>query len=155
MDSIPALIERVKANGHKVLAAGPQPEAAIVALEAQLGVRLPHTYRRFLREHGAMAIYDCTISGIFDGEALKETGGSVYGDTLRYRREWDLPAHLLVIQVTEDAPYCLDMRTPSADGEFPVVYYGLVSKRATRIASDFDGWMRRYLLQWSVPDTAD
>jgi hypothetical protein len=106
MTTIPELLARVEANGHKVWSDGPQPEAAIASLESKLGVRLPPSYRAFLARHGAMAIYDSTISGILGGEAPDEGGGSLYGDTMRFRSEWGLPSHLLVIQANDDAPYC-------------------------------------------------
>src|SRR5688572_2537013 len=113
MATIPELLAQVEANGHKVLTDGPQPEAALLALESKLGVRLPPSYRAFLSRYGAMAIYDSTISGIFGGEPLDESGGSLYFDTLRFRSDRGLPSHLLVIQPDEDAPYCLDTRSPS------------------------------------------
>ena len=154
MATITELLAQVEANGHKVLSDGPQPEAALLALESKLGVRLPPSYRAFLSHYGAMAIYDCTISGIFGGEPLKQGGGSLYFDTRRFRSDWGLPSHLLVIQVNEDAPYCLDTRSPSATGEFPVVSYELGSKRARRIASDFDDWLRRFFLEGWATDEA-
>ncbi len=67
MTTIPQLLAQVKANGHEVWTDGPQPEAAIVALEGAIGVRLPPSYRAFLAQFGHMAIYDCTISGIIRG----------------------------------------------------------------------------------------
>src|SRR3954451_15722313 len=144
MATIPELLARVESNGHTVWSDGPQPETAIGALESKLGVRLPPSYRAFVARYGGMAIYDSTISGIIAGEPLDESGGSLYGDTLRFRAVWALPGHLLVIQPDEDAPYCLDTRSPSGTGEFPVVCYELHSKRAGRIAADFDDWMRRF-----------
>jgi hypothetical protein len=150
MATIPELLAQVQANGHEIWSDGPQPEAAIAALESQLGVRLPPSYRAFLAHHGGMAIHDSTISGIIGGEPLDESGGSVYGDTLRFRSEWGLPTHLLVIQPYEDAPYCLDTRSPSASGEFPVVCYELHSKHEGKVAADFDDWMRRFFLHWAA-----
>src|SRR5690349_18733585 len=107
MATIPELLAQVKANGHEVLSDGPQPEAALLALESKLGVRLPPSYRAFLSQYGAVAVYDSTISGIVGGEPFVESGGSVYFDTMRFRRDWGLPSHMLVIQPDEDAPYCL------------------------------------------------
>jgi hypothetical protein len=151
MGTIPELLQQVQANGHDVWTSGPQPEAAIAALEAKLGVQLPPSYRAFLARHGAMAIYDSTISGIIGGQRLDESYGSLYGDTLRFRSKWDLPSYLLVIQPDEDAPYCLDTRSPSATGEFPVACYELHSKHVSRIASDFEDWMRHFFLEgWAA-----
>lgn len=146
MATISELLAQVEANGHEVWSDGPQPEAAIIALESKIGVRLALSYRAFLAQYGGMAIYDSTISGIIGGEPLDESGGSLYGDTLRFRTEWNLPDHLLVIQPDEDVPYCLDTGSPSATGEFPVVCYELHSKHAGKVAADFDDWMRRFFL---------
>ena len=150
MATIPELLAQVEANGHEVWFDGPQPEAAIAALESKLGVRLPPSYRAFVGQYGGMALYDSTISGIVGGEPLDESGGSLYGDTLKFRTEWNLPGHLLMIQADEDAPYCLDTRTPSAAGEFPVVCYELHSQHAGKVAADFDDWMRRFFLHWAA-----
>jgi hypothetical protein len=150
MATIPELLGQVEANGHEVWSDGPQPEAAIVALEAQLGVELPPSFRAFVAQYGGMAIYDSTISGILGGEPLDEDCGSLYGDTLRFRSEWNLPSHLLIIQADEDAPHCLDTDSRSESGECPVVCYDLHSQNAKRIASDFDDWIRRYVLRWSA-----
>ena len=154
MATIPELLAQVEANGHEIWSDGPQPEAAIVALESKLGVRLPPSYRAFLAQYGGMAIYDSTTSGILGGEPLDESAGSLYGDTLRFRNEWNLPSHLLVIQPDEDAPYCLDTRSPSATGELPVVCYELHSTHENRIASDFDDWIRRFFLEAWVAESA-
>jgi hypothetical protein len=153
MATIPELLAQVEANGHAVWSDGPQPEAAIVALQSKLGVRLPPSYRAFLAQYGGMAIYDSTISGIIGGAPLDERSGSLYGDTLRFRTECNLPSHLLVIQPDEDAPYCLDTRSPSAGGEFPVVCYELHSHHAEKIAADFDDWLRRFFLHWAADKT--
>src|SRR4051812_24532430 len=135
MATIPELLAQVEANGHEVWSDGPQSEVAIAALESNLGVRLPPSYRAFLGRHGGMGIYDSTISGIIGGDPLDENSGSLYGDTLRFRSEWDLPSYLLVIQADEDAPYCLDTRSASAAGEFPVVCYELHTKHEGKVAA--------------------
>lgn len=155
MATISELLAQVKANGHDVWTDGPQPEAAITALEAKLGVQLPPGYRAFLARHGGMALYNSTISGIVGGEPFDESCGSLYGDTLRFRNEWSLPSYLLVIQPDEDAPYCLDTRNPSATGECAVVCYELHSKHVVRIASDFEDWMRRFFLEGWAAEKAD
>ncbi len=147
MVSISELLAQVKANGHEVWIAGPQSESAIVTLESKLGITFPPSYRDFLTLYGAMAIYDSTVSGIINGDPLSENGGSIYGDTLLFQREWGLPNHLLVIQPNDDAPYCFDIRVASATGEFPVVCYELRSKNAGKIAIDFNDWIRQFFLE--------
>ena len=150
MATIRELLARVAANGHEVWSDGPQPEAAIAALESTLGIRLPPSYRAFLAQYGGMAIHSSTISGIIGGQPLDEKGGSMYGDTLTFRREHGLPDHFLIIEPDEDAPYCFDTRNRSATGEFAVICYELHSKHESRIAPDFDDWMRRFFLHWAT-----
>jgi len=150
MATIHELLARAEANGHEVWSDGPQPEAAIAALESTLGVRLPPSYRDFIARYGGMAIHNSTISGIIGGQPLDENGGSLYGDTMAFRNEHGLPDHLLVIQPNDDAPYCLDTRSPSTAGELPVICYELHSKHEGKIASDFDDWMRRFFLHWAA-----
>src|SRR5688572_12430269 len=101
MPEVDELIGQVRARGHDVWLAGPQPAEAIAALEGALGVALPPSYRDFLARFGAAAIYGSTVSGIIDGRPLQEAAGCLYGDTLRFREEWGLPGHLLIVQPDE------------------------------------------------------
>lgn len=149
MATIPDLLARVEANGHKVWSNGPQDSRAIAVLESTLGVRLPPSYRGFLATYGGMAIYDSIVSGILDEDPLKLVGGSLYGDTKRFREEWGLPEYLLVIQPNEDAPYCFDTRRSDMHGEFPVICYELHSRHEQTIAAGFDEWMRSFFLHWA------
>ena len=146
MSTIPELVARVEANGHKVWTKGPQDNRVISVLETTLGLRLPPSYRAFLATYGSMAIYDSVVSGIVDVDPLKEVGGSLYGDTKRFREEWALPEYLLVIQPDEAAPYCFDTRRRDMHGEFPVICYELHSRHETTIAAGFDEWIRVFFL---------
>lgn len=104
MAEVDDLIVRVRARGHDLWLAGPQPAEAITALEGALSVALLPSYRDFVIHFGGAAIYDSTVSGIIDGQPLDETAGSLYGDTFRFREDYSLPGHLLVVQPDEDAP---------------------------------------------------
>lgn len=153
MAEVDDLIVRVRAKGHDLWLAGPQPAEAIAALEGALGVVLPPSYQNFLIRFGGAAIYDSTVSGIIDGQPLDETAGSLYGDTRRFREDRSLPDHLLVVQPDDDAPYCLDTSTRRKDGEFPVVCFELHSKHAGKIAEDFGTWFRQWFLRhWAEDD---
>ena len=147
MADVNDLIAQVRAKGHDLWLAGPQPSETIASLEQALQVTLPPSYRDFLTHFGGAAICDSTVSGIIDGEPLQKATGWLYGDTLRFREEWDLPPHLLVIQPDEDAPYCLDASAPGSDGEFPVVCFELHSRHASRIAENFGIWFQDWFLR--------
>ena len=141
MDKVDALLKQIRANGDEVWIAGPQPESAIVDLEAALGVRLPPSYRAFLARYGSLGLAGSMISGIIDGEIRGDGAGWICGDTEQFRAERGLPAHLLVIQVDEDAPYCLDTRATKAGAEFPLICYELDSEHVERLASSFGAWL--------------
>ena len=103
MDEIDKLLQQIRANGDEVWIAGAAPDKAVARLERALGVQLPPSYRDFLTRFGAMTVAGSPISGIPDGEPLGEGTGWLYGDTLQFRDEWQLPEHLLVVQPDEDA----------------------------------------------------
>lgn len=142
-------INAIRAAGHQVWCAGPCSEESVRALESALGLSLPPSYRQFLLDNGAIAIYDSTISGIIDGNPTDTSGGSLYGDTLRFRREHNLPGHLLVLQPDEDAPYCLDSSSVTGSGEFLVVCFELASRHSGLVSSSFSEWLERFFFQWS------
>jgi hypothetical protein len=145
MDEIDALIERIRANGHKVWVAGPQSDEAIVELEQTLGVRMPPSFRDFLSRFGGFALGNSFISGIINNKPLATGTGRLYWDTQRFRREYGVPDHLLVVQPDEDAPYCLNMTAPKPDGEVPMVCYELHSRHIGRIAGSFREWFVNWL----------
>lgn len=88
----------------------------------------PPSYKAFLGRFGAMSFIDVTISGILDN-GRDQDGGYVVTDTKRFRTEWRLPNHYVVIQPNYQAPYCLDTRKRDAAGECPAVCYELVPAR--------------------------
>lgn len=127
---------------------GPAPESAITELEAALGVRLPASYRAFLRLVGGGSD-GFFLSGIDPVERpLSESGGTALGDTRDYREPWvafPLPPHLVVVQRCPDdnEPFCLD--TSRFDGdECPVVLYYLHLGSVDEIAPDFVTFWERY-----------
>ena len=145
MENVEKLLDQIRANGDEVWIAGPQPTEAIAELETALRITLPPSYRSFLEQFGGMKIFDTAISGIIDGKPLSEEPGSVYGDTLRFREEHNLPHHLLVIQADEDAPYCLVTNRPKSGGEYPVVSYDLETGDIERLSESFGRWFVKWL----------
>jgi len=141
MDKIEKMLDMIKANGDDVWVAGPQPETAVADLERKLGYKLPPSYRNFLLRYGSLKIFDTVISGIIDGKYEGDGAGLVVDDTDRYREEFHLPRHLLVVQPDEDAPYCLATSTPDAKGEYPLVCYDLQTGDVDPIAGSFGAWL--------------
>jgi hypothetical protein len=145
MDDIDLLITQIREAGDRLWIAGAQPEEAIAELERALGIPLPPSYRAFLTRFGGLAIVNSSISGIVNAKPLARGTGWLYGDTLRFRRDFGLPEHLLVIQPDEDAPYCLDSSAKMPDGEFPLVCYELHSRHVSRMAESFGEWLVEWL----------
>jgi hypothetical protein len=150
MSTIDHYLRQIENCGHPFECAGPQSEEAIRLLEEKFGVKLPHSYRDFLSRFGAASIYDSTVSGIWENNALGRGTGWLYGDTVRFRNEYDLPDHLLVIQPDSEAPYCFDTLSPDKRGEFPIVCFELHSRNAKKIADGFERWFLQWFLKpWS------
>src|SRR5262245_37088723 len=102
MEDVDALIARLREDGQRVWIAGPQPEQAIVELEQALGVSLPPSYREFVARFGGFSFPNSPVSGIIGEQPLATGTGRLFWDTQRFRREFDMPNHLLVIQSNED-----------------------------------------------------
>jgi hypothetical protein len=154
MRSFRESIARIVANGHDVWTDGPQSEAAITTLETALNLRLPPDYRDFVGHFGGLAIYDTHVSGILENDALSRNAGWLYGDTLRFREEWELPPYLLVLQADEDAPFCFDTRH-GRSSDLPVVCFELHSKAQWQVASNFGEWLQQYVFAtWESDDSA-
>ena len=145
MDKIDKLIERIRANGDDVWSAGPQSEQAVAKLEKAIGFRMPPSYRSFLLRFGSFSILDSAISGISDNQPLASGTGYLHWDTQWFRREYELPDHLLVVQPDEDAPYCLDMSDAEPDEEVPLVCYELRSRLVEPVAPRFGAWFVEWL----------
>jgi hypothetical protein len=140
MDEIDTFIAQIREAGDEVWMAGSQSEEAIVELERALGVAMPPSYRQFLSRFGGVGIVNSFISGIIEGKPLEKGTGWLYGDTQGFRDDFDMPEYLLIVQANEDAPYCLDTRRRSQDGEFPLVCYELHSRRVGDMAPSFGAW---------------
>jgi hypothetical protein len=144
MDEIDAFVVTAADEGLDLWIAGEQPATAVEELERALDVQLPPSFRQFLLRYGGMGIGDSFISGIINGDALGDGMGWVYADTSRFREDSGLPAHLLVVQADDDAPYCLDTSERSPEMECPVVCYELHSGHVGRVSRNFAEWC----LQW-------
>jgi hypothetical protein len=65
-------------------------------------------------------------------------------DTMTFRKDWRLPERYVVIQPSDEAPYCLDTQRSGAAGEMAVVCYELHSQHAGVIATSFLDWLDRF-----------
>jgi hypothetical protein len=139
-----SLRHTLSTTGSGAWAAGSASDEAILELQQALGVELPADYKLFLREFGAFDFQGQSISGILDNTPLDPTGGSLYGDTLRFRRDSGLPNQYLVLQPDDDAPHCFDTELRASGGTMRVVSYELHSRVAVDVAQSFEEWVAKF-----------
>ncbi|GIK53273.1 MAG: SMI1/KNR4 family protein [Planctomycetaceae bacterium] len=113
--------------------AGPQSQGSVDRLESALGVRLPPSYREFIKTVGGISSATTTVSGIFAEDAIGEYAGGAYSDTMTLRAESGLPDNLLVIYPSDGSfAWCLDLAQRDEVGETPVVLYECEQARITK-----------------------
>lgn len=110
------LAEQVRRVGNEIFWLGGASPESIEELECRLALRLPKSFRDFLRDYGGGGVVGAEISGIEAGNANLERGGTVLGDTLSCRTRFQLPTGLVVIYFHDDeVVWCLDCREPERD----------------------------------------
>jgi hypothetical protein len=147
MPDISSLIAERQQEGHDVWIPGGASGDQLVALEQALGLSLPPSYAAFLTRYGALGLGDSFVSGIIDNDALDQSGGSVLGDTLRFRTHLAFPRGLVVIGKHEDGAFCLDTTRQASDREYPVVNFEFGStQHASPVAANFEDWLIHFFL---------
>lgn len=115
---------------------GGASDEAICKYQDELGVQLPDSYIRFLKEFGAGGWGEFYLSGI-----EKATYSSMMEDTIDYRKSNDLPDAYVVFIHRRGADFeyllCLDTSRIS-NGECPVVKYDLLTDAITDYKQTFD-----------------
>lgn len=158
MSRVEELIEKMRELGNEPEFFGPQSRESISTLETALGVTLPPSYVEFLETYGGGGVGDSSISGIFGGQPLMTNNGCTYGDTVRWRDEYGLPDHLVVImdQDGEEA-VCLDTQRTDG-GEAAVVRVDLFgggtpkARTPRKEAASFAEFFENYLEMWAIED---
>ena len=140
------LIEAVKNSGKEFFWYGSAPIEEVDKVETLLNIKLPHSYRRFLCEFGGGGVVDSDISGIEDGNGALDNGGTIYGDTLQCREDYNLPNHLAVFFYREDEIcWCFDTDR-MVNMECPLVSYNLFKRKVENdISSSFEEFFTQYL----------
>lgn len=104
--------------------AGPRDETLIVAAETALGITFPPTYRRFVREFGALGIGSEELYGITDSNFTQSAVPNGIWLTLKYRSRSHLPDSMIIVYSVGDGEYfVLDISQTDATGECPVVVW--------------------------------
>lgn len=145
MMTIKTAIEYLDNNAtEEVFWLGQVDTEQIDSLEKNLGIKLPSDFREFLLLVGGGGVIGEEISGIVDNNALEESGGAVYYDTIYCRNEFSLPENYAVIYFKDDEVcWCIDSGSESFGR---VVNYDLFSKSTTNtISSSFSDFFDNYV----------
>ncbi|MDO2453616.1 SMI1/KNR4 family protein [Enterobacter asburiae] len=145
MMTIKTAIEYLDNNAtEEVFWLGQVDTEQIDSLENNLGIKLPSDFREFLLLVGGGGGIGEEISGIVDNNALEESGGAVYYDTIYCRNEFSLPENYAVIYFKDDEVcWCIDSGSESFGR---VVNYDLFSKSTTNtISSSFSEFFDNYV----------
>jgi hypothetical protein len=122
---------------------GASTEGAISAVEKALGVSICGSYRDFILATGGGGLDTLYISPISANDPLS----GCCADTLRYREEYKIPKHLVVIQrcLDDNEPMCLDT-SKVFRGENPVIiFYHQSTGNSEKIANSFIEYYQAYL----------
>lgn len=120
---IQQLIDLIRKEGDALEFYGPQSDDTIDSVERALGVRFPGEYRDFLRVFGGGGLVDLPISGIWPTNPLDPGRGSVFGDTVRARKDDALPRHYVVVLRDDDTRslWVIDTGSVRLDGTTKVL----------------------------------
>jgi len=148
-------IRALSAYGREISWQGGASSSEVRKAEELLGVTLPISYRRFLREYGGGGVIGGEISGVEENDASLTFGGTIFGDTVECRRRFRLPPELSVIYFHDDEVcWCLDTKA-TVDDECPVVSFNIFTGVIDHvIASSFDLFMRGYFEMHSSKPTS-
>ena len=122
-DPMDAALLIIRGDPDRARFHGRKDDALIDAAETALGLRLPPSYRRFVRELGAGNYGADEFYGIIDGDF--DRGGVPDGIwcTLSARAEWGLPNQYMIVGADGmGGSYAIDTSRSDATGENPVVW---------------------------------
>ncbi len=129
---------------------GNASESEIKAIEEKFVVRLPNSYRQFLKRYGSISISDITIFGLAVPDI--QLPSLVYALQV-LRAHWpDVPTNLVPIESLSSGEFaclwCDDATVAS-----PVVYWNLniptTEQLPTILSPDFTDYLYERLMQWN------
>lgn len=133
----------IGAHGGEASFVGPRTEVMVRTAEKALGLRLPATYRRFVRELGAGSLGAAEVYGVIDADFERSSAPDAVWATLRAREENSLPADLVILGHEDDEIACLRILPGGAEGPVLVIDAGEDPARTgTRtVAEDFGEYL--------------
>lgn len=109
-------------NGLEAFSPGGSSREFIEKVEARLGVRLPSSYREFLREYGILEVEAEEFYGEFDDEGFATAIPSFVFATEKARELGDIGSQDIMIRTTGYGPVVIiDCSVRGEDNECPVL----------------------------------
>lgn len=131
-------------------------EETILRAEVALGLRLPPSYRAFLKEYGHGGVRDVYVLGLCDSFDLEDSSfPNLVGINLAERAS-GLPGHVLLIEGRDEGShYALDFSTCDNAGETDVVVWKREQERTIsaldQVAGDFGEFLARRIASAPKP----
>ncbi|MGD2351934.1 SMI1/KNR4 family protein [Bacillus subtilis] len=127
-------------NKENSITTGGISDKKVYEIEDALNVRLPNSYKWFLKNYGSGGAYGVLITGYDFG------GAEVVDWTNMYRREFNLPSGFVVVEDVDYFAYCIDTNKMK-NGECPVVSWDRVIGFTSEDASSFIEFFYEKLLR--------
>lgn len=127
-------------NKENSITTGGISDKKVYEIEDALNVRLPNSYKWFLKNYGSGGAYGVSITGYDFG------GAEVVDWTNMYRREFNLPSGFVVVEDVDYFAYCIDTNKMK-NGECPVISWDRVIGCTSEDASSFIEFFYEKLLR--------
>jgi len=145
MESISHLIKKLEDQHADLFWQGEASLESINKLQTILKCVLPRSFKDFLLTYGGGGISEEEISGIEANDPYIQNRGTVLGDTLLCREEFQLPEHFIVIYFGMDnVVWCLDT-SKLENEECPVISYDVYLKKSFFLFPTFNEFMHDFL----------
>lgn len=144
MDDLDQALAAIGEHRGEASFVGPRTEMTVRTAEKALGLQLPPTYRRFLRELGAGSFGAAEVYGVIDVDFERSSAPDAVWATLRAREENHLPADLVILGFEDDELLCLRVRHGNEEGPVLGINAGEDEEQVgTRtVAPDFGKYLR-------------
>jgi hypothetical protein len=130
MNSIDRVAELLERNAEWADVSGPKDEELVAKAEQYLDLKLPNSYRDFLRRWGTLSVGPDEFYGVIDEDFETSSVPDAVWFTAKKRRELQLPHELVpVFNADGDEYYCLDTSRMDDSHECPVVTWDVSGRR--------------------------
>ena len=129
---------------------GPKSEELILKAEKALSIKLPPTYRLFVKTYGYGDIISNEIYGLVNDNFINSSSCNAVWLTLDERKKNYILPHFIHIASTGDGfYYYLDSSQVNAEGEYPVVIWtsGMPEHKKEKVAEDFGEFLLEQVQQ--------